>query len=329
MNALPLNPGAVPRIFDRAVRLRSAHAWLLTLFSADVAAFVDLVTGPDLWFGPAYLLVICFAAWSIGWGAAQVTGIGCMVLTFAINGVSLYPYGTPAFAWNLGMRFIAISIVIGVIAGVRRAYLKEWWLARSDILTGALNRQAFFELAPSLINPQRWSLLLYADLDGLKKINDLEGHSVCDDCLRAYGAAVSKSVRRTDIFARLGGDEFVVLMHVKDEVAARAVAFRLHRRMNRVGVRKRTLKCSVGALIVPPGRASVDDQARRADHLMYRAKLRGACLEIGLAPQARPVSAHGARAKPCIANAPDRRAKKIDVERRSGSKGHVRHPAPR
>jgi hypothetical protein len=71
-----------------------------------------------------------------------------MVLTFAINGSNLYPYTGASSAWNLALRFVAISLIIAVIAGVRRAYVREWWLARTDILTGALNRQAFFELAP-------------------------------------------------------------------------------------------------------------------------------------------------------------------------------------
>lgn len=325
---MPRRPGPVPRIFDRAVRLRPAHAWLLTLLCADVAVLVDLVTGADLWFGPAYLLVMCVAAWSLGWRAAQITGIGCMAVTFAINGVSLYPYGTAAFAWNLATRFVAISIVIAVIAGVRRAYLREWWLARSDLLTGALNRQAFFELAPSAIDAQSWSLLLYADLDGLKKINDGEGHSVGDNCLLAYGAAVSKVIRRTDIFARMGGDEFVVFMNVKDEAAGRAVASRLHKSMNGIDVEGGLLKCSVGALIVPPGRAFVDDLVRTADHLMYEAKQRGACLQLGLASHVRPMTPARARAKARTWSAPYPGEKKVGVERRASSTAPIKDATP-
>lgn len=181
---------AVPRAFDRLLRLRPAQAWQLILVSTDAAAFADLLTGPDLWFGPVYLLVICIAVWSLGWRAGQITGIGCMVLTFAINGVNLYPFTGAAFAWDLGIRFIAVSVIIAVIAGVRRAYVREWWLARTDNLTGALNRQAFFELAPSTIDPNKWRLLVYADLDGLKKVNDIQGPAVGDACLQTFGIAV-------------------------------------------------------------------------------------------------------------------------------------------
>ena len=189
----PQKARPVPRLFDRLVRLRPAHAWLLILFAVDVAVMHDLLTGPDVWFGPVYLLVICVTAWSLGWKAGQLVGIGCMGLTFAINGLSLYPYGDAEFAWNFAMRFTAISVVVAVIAGVRRAYVREWWLARTDILTGALNRQAFFELAQTAIDPHGWRLLIYADLDGLKQINDNLGHAVGDACLQAYGRAVRKN----------------------------------------------------------------------------------------------------------------------------------------
>ena len=279
----PPQASPVPRFFDRLVRLRPAHAWLLLLFAVDVAAMLDLLTGPDLWLGPVYLLVVCIATWSLGWKGGQLVGIACMGLTFAINGLALYPYGEAEFAWNLAMRFAAISILVVVIAGVRRAYVREWWLARTDVLTGALNRQAFFELADATTDAAGWRLLVYADLDGLKRVNDDLGHAAGDACLGAFGSSVGKMTRRDDIFARVGGDEFVIFMNVRDEVAARTAAARLHDGMNTIPAMGGRLRCSVGGLLVPPGRASLDDLVRSADNLMYEAKLRGACLQLGIA----------------------------------------------
>lgn len=287
MQWAPPKARAVPRIFDRLVRLRPTQAWLLILFCVDLAALVDVLTGPDIWFGPGYLVVMCVAAWSLGWRAGQSTGIACMGLTFAINGVSLYPYGDADFAWNLAMRFGAISIVIAIVAGMRRAYVGEWWLARSDVLTGAFNRQAFFDLAQQAVDDRRWRLLVFADLDGLKQVNDIRGHAAGDACLKAFGTAVRWLVRRDDIFARIGGDEFVIFMSVKNESAARTVAARLHEAMNSIPAEGGNLNCSVGGLIVPPGEASIDDLVRSADNLMYEAKQRGACLQLGMASEIR------------------------------------------
>lgn len=283
----------VPRVFGWLVRLRPTEAWLLILLCVDIVALGDVATGTELWLGPIYLVVICLAAWTLGWRAGQTTGVGCMLLTLSINGVTLYPYGAAALAWNFAMRFLAISLVIAVIAGARRTYLREWWLARTDPLTGALNRQAFFELASSAVGSRQWRVLLYADLDGLKELNDGRGHAAGDACLKIYAMEVRGAIRRSDIFARVGGDEFLVFMQVKDEAAGRSVAARLHKQMNGIPASNGGLQCSVGALVVPPGDRSVDDLVSRADQLMYEAKLRGADLELAIVSNAANPSVEG------------------------------------
>lgn len=329
MQWAPPKARAVPEIIGRLVRLRPAQAWLLVLFCADSAATADLLTGPDLWLGPIYLLVICVAAWTLGWMAGQLTGVACMGLTFALNGLNLYPHGGADFALNIGMRFVAISIVIAAIAGMRRAYVKEWWLARTDILTGALNRQAFFELAPKTIDVQRWRLLIYADLDGLKKVNDVRGHAAGDACLQAYGAAVRKMIRQNDVFARVGGDEFLIFMGVKNEAAATSVAARLHKAMNSIPAESRNLNCSVGGLVVPPGDTSIDDLVRGADNLMYEAKLRGACLQLGVASHVQGPVDGRARASSRTASTRVLAGKRSIVDRRAHPESFSREPMPR
>ena len=261
--------------------MRREHAWMLVLLCIDLAALGDVLSGPDLWFGPIYLLAICLAAWSMGWRAGQAIGLCCMGLTFAINGQSLYPNDGAELFWNFLSRMMALSMVVTFVANARWAYVREWRLARTDILTGALNRQAFFELGETYGNINSWRLIVYSDLDGLKQINDIQGHGVGDAMLQAFSQAVRMAVRRDDIFARVGGDEFVTFMAVKNEQAGRAVAVRLHRVMNNAtGLGSAHIRCSVGALVVPPGAASLDDLVRNADRLMYIAKVHGASLEV-------------------------------------------------
>ena len=296
------------------VRLSPAHSWLLVLLCADLAALGDAVTGPGIWFGPVYLFAMCLATWCLGWRAGMLTGVASMTLTFAINGVTLYPYGSADLAWNFVVRFIALAIVIAVVAGARRAYIREWWLARTDPLTGALNRQAFFELGAALAKTQSWRLLIYADLDGLKRINDVQGHAAGDSALRLYASAIRQAARRDDMFARLGGDEFLIFMSIRDEAAARAVASRLHERMNSLmDEGGGQLRCSAGGLIVPPVEMEIDDLVRHADHLMYQAKLRGACLQVDVAQPASPPAGQGRARKaaraPLLGSASSRKPK--------------------
>ncbi|MXO88760.1 GGDEF domain-containing protein [Alteraurantiacibacter aestuarii] len=250
----------------------------------DLALLADVITGANVWFGPVYLFVMCGATWLLGLTRGYAVAVCCMLLTFWINGFELYPYGSAALSWDLGLRFVALSMLIIVIAAVRGAFLREWWLARIEPLTGALNRQAFFEFAESLCSSRQWRLLIYADLDGLKAVNDRHGHAAGDKRLKDFSSLVRKSIRRGDVFARMGGDEFVIFMPVKSEDAARGLARRLDTTLNdrRTGPEGNFL-CSLGALLVPPGSASLELLVGEADHLMYEAKVKGSCMQVGMA----------------------------------------------
>ncbi len=88
-------------------------------------------------------------------------------------------------------------------------------LALRDELTGLANRRAFLdrleaELARSLRTGTPFSLVLL-DLDGLKDLNDTFGHHAGDAALRAFGRALRRAVRASDLVARIGGDEFAVI----------------------------------------------------------------------------------------------------------------------
>jgi diguanylate cyclase (GGDEF)-like protein len=211
-----------------------------------------------------------------------------MAMGLGANGLNLYPYGTIAAHWNVAVRVLAVLSIIGFLRWMRRSYEREWRLARTDPLTGALNRQAFFELAGAIHHSPAWDLIAYADLDGLKRLNDQHGHIVGDRCLKAYAKHVRASIRKDDIFVRLGGDEFLIYMSMRDEAAAKAVAARLHRGMNTIAAQMDAkLGCSLGVLILPPGQRAVERELKLADELMYEAKQRGAALMAATAHERR------------------------------------------
>jgi diguanylate cyclase (GGDEF)-like protein len=88
-------------------------------------------------------------------------------------------------------------------------------LSLIDELTGLRNRRAFFTLAEQrlelLERRDATSVLVFADVDGLKMVNDTLGHDAGDLLLVDAARAIAASFRRSDLVARLGGDEFVVL----------------------------------------------------------------------------------------------------------------------
>jgi diguanylate cyclase (GGDEF)-like protein len=104
-------------------------------------------------------------------------------------------------------------------------------LSLIDELTGLGNRRSFFALAePRLQLLERTGavcMLVFADVDGLKMVNDTRGHDVGDALLVDAARVLRAAFRRSDLVARLGGDEFVVLADEADDASIHTVLARL------------------------------------------------------------------------------------------------------
>ena len=87
-------------------------------------------------------------------------------------------------------------------------------MSKSDELTGLYNRRGFIDYTQKAIsdpgNRGKKALILYADMDNLKMVNDKYGHDDGDFALREIGSILKDAFRNTDIIGRLGGDEFTV-----------------------------------------------------------------------------------------------------------------------
>ena len=105
--------------------------------------------------------------------------------------------------------------------------------ARTDLLTGLLNRRAFFEETDRRLERlEREGVpgtLIFVDLDHFKQLNDRHGHDAGDRALCRAAALLRDTVRPTDLVARFGGDEFALWLDGADEFTAaeRAEALRL------------------------------------------------------------------------------------------------------
>src|SRR3989475_9881192 len=104
-------------------------------------------------------------------------------------------------------------------------------LSLVDELTGLYNRRGFLAVTEQYLESfQRTDnglVVLYADLDGLKGINDSLGHLEGDRALMKAAEIFKETFRSSDIIARIGGDEFVVLAAIGPEESAEFLTNRL------------------------------------------------------------------------------------------------------
>ncbi len=146
-------------------------------------------------------------------------------------------------------------------------------LSLVDELTGLYNRRGFHLLAgrelKSIQRTGRRALVLYIDLDGLKRANDTKGHDAGDRLLQRAAGVLRATARETDVTARLGGDEFAVFMTMGyDHPPFPLIVERFLAAARRAGV-----KWSIGATPTPTERVvSLDDLLSGADEAMYRGR---------------------------------------------------------
>ncbi|MGO8971403.1 MAG: diguanylate cyclase [Myxococcaceae bacterium] len=155
-------------------------------------------------------------------------------------------------------------------------------LSHVDELTGLHNRRGFIDLARAqldeAVRAQRGMLVIFADLDGLKQINDRFGHQTGDRALFEFAALLRASFRERDLVARLGGDEFVVLVTDASGVGATELVARLGSRVeqhNSRGSRDFCIAFSTGVSTFDPAEPEpLEVLLSQADARMYAEKRR-------------------------------------------------------
>ena len=152
----------------------------------------------------------------------------------------------------------------------------------TDELTGLPNRRGFFVLAEQQLRAAQRSggslVLLFADLNGFKMINDTLGHQAGDEALCSMASLFRQSYRDSDIIARMGGDEFAILLVNPTDRGVKAAQNRLQHNLNQFNDRENGvyhLKVSIGmAEFEPAVQSSIDALMRLADERMYAEKER-------------------------------------------------------
>ena len=153
-------------------------------------------------------------------------------------------------------------------------------IARSDPLTGVLNRRGFERDASQMLTnsaDDATGALLFIDLNDFKVINDSCGHEIGDQLLTIAAERLRKSLRFCDIIGRPGGDEFVALVPDVSAVIAEKLAIRLTSALEEpylIGTQKLRCAASIGLALYPENASTLTGLLREADQAMYRAKAR-------------------------------------------------------
>jgi diguanylate cyclase (GGDEF)-like protein/PAS domain S-box-containing protein len=158
-------------------------------------------------------------------------------------------------------------------------------LASRDPLTGCLNRRAFFErVAPKFSAALRNNgalCCIMTDIDHFKNFNDLYGHAIGDQVIRAVAANIERQLRQEDLLCRYGGEEFCIVLFDISPEAAFAIAERIryslesHGNSAIRGAEVKQITSSFGIASITEGATTIEHLIDQADTALYASKANG------------------------------------------------------
>lgn len=262
------------------------QTWAMIIFITSSLHFTGSLDGPMV---NLYLLPVIVSALALGrlTTVLQVAAVtACFLLLLSMNRVTewLTP-GDLGLLSAYGAMFLLVGYLTIMLAdAIHFANSRMRKLARTDQLTGLLNMPTFRVVAHSLysraLRNNQPFVIVMADMDNLKKINDHYGHSAGDQAIIETAASMQNAMRESDVLARYGGDEFV--MFLPDTPLQGALT--LINRLLADGSHNTpppgsgdTVKpvFSVGVAVYPNHGSTVEELLEKADKALYQSKKNG------------------------------------------------------
>ena len=280
---------------------RSRYGWMLLPLGAWAAAGPVLISDPLALHAAQYAVLAAteLTAAALLWPRHEPAGMGVRLTSqvLALIGL-LHALHVAAFAGLFGpdaptmlllqagpfvtlllQTLLALGMVLTVTESTQRAlarsnaHLQEAEhrlkvLAETDPLTGCFDRRVFRELVDGVRSGREGmqGAVLMLDMDGLKDINDRQGHAAGDEAIRRAAEAIRGHTRATDIVVRWGGDEFVVVIPGASGAYAQARRDEVANALALVG-----LPASAGLAVYEEGK-DIMVAVEEADREMYATK---------------------------------------------------------
>jgi diguanylate cyclase (GGDEF)-like protein len=158
---------------------------------------------------------------------------------------------------------------------LRQANAAILFASTHDGMTGLFNRTHFLRELDAAYLREDSDVLLIADADNFKQVNDTLGHLAGDDALVRIADAIRGSVRDDDLVGRIGGEEFGILLRGTSPSSAAEIAESIRRRVEAIPWVSGHLTVSIGGAAFADYRSGVTEVFVQADRCLYEAKRAG------------------------------------------------------
>ncbi len=261
------------------------ETWVMIAVTAIVVWNTGLIDSPLI---NLYLLTIIFSALTLG-KVVTLLEVGLIAALYlhaahAQLGAEVFAYRTFS---SVMLNFAPFALVayltslLGADMSIARASMRK--LSETDDLTGLPNMRAFTAALERQIRKAEVAGtpfgVMMIDADGLKPINDNNGHDAGNRMILHIVSAIHRGLRGSDMVARYGGDEFVVLVPDADQETVAMVAERVRRSVANSAVdidgESTSVTVSIGFAVYPDTATEPERLLARADEALYAGKRAG------------------------------------------------------
>ena len=261
---------------------RTVHifVWFICLALVVALGTLRIATQAQFAFASLMLFPVIVGSWLSG----RPGGWLLAVIASALWGYADYLKGTIADDTIISflialVHLINYGIVVELVRGVMVLLQRESSTARTDRLTGLLNRRGFMEMAAQQVSAAERIgssvVIAFIDLDRFKQLNDTKGHKAGDAALREIGAMLQQTKRASDVCGRIGGDEFCIFAMDSTPAKSQEWANRLHESLTEALDIHKPVGVSIGVAFFGHMNRKLEEMLRLADDTMYEVKHAG------------------------------------------------------